>query len=444
MKWAADFAVTLEVTEQAIDLVLRRVIDSLRASGLLTFTRRLGAIGQFDAELTHIRIDDLQDPPPIGAVVGDLLVDIDVRVQLLRFIRLSNTLRLIIDDVELDLTRTAAGLPKGIAVRITPSLRIQIRLTQAGFFARFIFNTIVGPLISAGVWLAFRIIREVNIPVWELVDVFNALGITYANGSPLLTAQRNTAPESLLLATDFSFTNPIQGNANQLTSFIPPQTNAGVVIHERTLNSAVNIIFARGMVPSRFKVDGLTIYINGINVAFEQDKIKVTGGLKAKRKRCWCRVKVKLNFNLEVEPRIVDTQTNAPKMAFNYAASASAHVSTGGMVMIMGFIMFAPLFLALSLSLAHLANLALAQFLPFTTQFKRGNARLGVTAASVANSGLLPFTMDFDLDLFGTGEFSLANLQQTNLPGNLPFTINYTPESLSIQEKELRLAIGLS
>ncbi len=443
MKWAADFAVALEVTEQAIDLVLRRVIDTLRAAGQLNISRRLGRIGQFDAELQHIRIDDLKDPPPIGAVVGDLLVDIDVRLQLFRFIRLSNTLRLVIDDVEVDLTRTAAGLPKGVVIRITPSLRINIRLTQPGFFARFIFNAFVGPLVSVGVWLAFRIIREVNIPIWELVDAFNALGITYAQGSPLLTAQRATAPESLLLASDFSFTNPIQGNANQLASFIPAQTNTGIVIHERTLNSAVNIVFARGMVPSRFSVDGLKIYINGINVAFEQDKIKVTGGLKAKRKRCWCRVKVKLSFDLEVEPRIVDTQTNAPKMAFNYAASASAHVSTGGMVMIMGFIMFAPLFLALTLSLSHLANLALAQFLPFSTQFQRGNARLSVTAASVASSGLIPFAMDFDLDLLGTGEFSLANLQQTNLPGNLQFNIAYTPESLSIQKEELRLAIGL-
>lgn len=443
MKWAADFAVAVEITEQAIDLVLRRVIDTLRNAGQLSFSNRLGRLGQFDAELTRIGISDLQDPPPLGAVVADLLVDIDIRLRLLGFIRLTNTLRLTIDNIEVDLTRTPAGLPKGIVVRITPSLRINLSLTRPGFFARFIFNTLIGPLISAGVWLAFRLVREVNITIWELVDAFNALGITYASGSPLLTAQRANPPESLLLASDFTFTNPLQGNASHLERFLPNQTNVGIVLHEKILNSAVNLVFARGMVPSRFKVDGLKIYINGINVEFLADTIKVTGGLKAKRKRCWCRVKVKLSFDLEVQPRIVDTQTNQPKMVFNYAASASAHVSTGGMVMIMGFIMFAPLFLAISLSMAHLANLALAQFLPFTTQFQRGN-RLSVTAASVSASGLLPFVMDFDLDLFGTGEFSLANLQQTTLPGNLQFNIGYTNESLSIQEDELRLAINLS
>ena len=441
MRWAANFAVAVELTEQVINLILRRVIDTLRAAGQLNFSRPLGGLGSFDAELIQITINDFQDPPPIGAVVADLLVDIDIRLRFLGFIRLTNTLRFTIDDIEVDLTRTPAGLPKGIVLRIRPSLAIKLSLIRSGVFANFIFNTLVGPLISAGVWLAFRLVREVNIPIWELVDAFNALGITYASGSPLLTAQR-TQPESLLLATDFSFTNPIQGNASQLGSFLPNQTNAGIVIHERALNSAVNLAFARGMVPSRYKVGGLKIYINGINVEFHADTIRVTGGLKAKRKRCWCRIKIKLSFELDVNPRIVDTQTNQPRMVFSYAASATTHISTGGMVMIMGFIMFAPLFLAIILSMSHLANLALAQFLPFSTQFQRSN-RLSITAASVSATGLVPFVMDFDLDLFGTGEFSLANLQQTSLPGNLQFGIGFSNESLSIQEDELRLAIEL-
>ena len=443
MPWAADYAVAVELTEPALALVLRRIVDALRNAGQATFSTRLGRFGRFDAELIEVRIDDLQDPPPLGAVESDLLVDVDVQLRLFGLKLIDNTLRLTVDNVEIDLTRTPAGLPKGIVVRVKSNLRIQLILAQPGFFARFIFNALIGPLISAGLWLAFRMIRQVELPVWELVDAFNALGITYAGGSPLLTAQRTAVPESLLLASDFTFTNPIQGNPSQLSSFVPARTNAGIVINDRTLNSAVNIVIARGMVPSRFRVDGLKIYLNGIDVMFLPDTVRVTGGLKAKRKGCWCRVKVKLSFELDVEPRVVDTQTTQPRMVFDYAANASAHVSTGGMVMIMGFIMFAPLFLALTLSLAHLADLALAKSLPFSTTFQRGN-RLSVTASSVSSSGLLPFVMDFDLDLFGSGEISLANLQQTTLPGNVQFAIQYTDDSLTVQDDELRFAIGLS
>ncbi len=141
-----------------------------------------------------------------------------------------------------------------------------------------------------------------------------------------------------------------------------------------------------------------------------------------------------------MEPEIVDANTPKPKVRFRYEANINAHISTSGMLVVLGVIMFAPVFLALTLSLSHLINTALDMFLPFQTTWKSIGAKLTIQAASVKVRGFVPLSMDFPLTLSGYGEYSLERFRQFKLPGNIPVNIGYTTESLQVQEEELRVA----
>jgi hypothetical protein len=297
--------------------------------------------------------------------------------------------------------------------------------------------------VAFGVWLAFRIIRKVEIPVWDLVDIFNILGLTFASNSPLLTAQKTVQPTSLLLASDFNLTAPAQGVGTSLQHFLPANTSLGAVIHEKVVAAAVQIAFSKGWVPSQFRVSGWKIYINSIHVAFEQDKIVASGSLKAKRGKCWCRVKAKITFKAAIMPKITDATGN-PKISFTYDAQINAQISTSGMLVVLGVIMFAPVFMALNIGMSFLINIVLDKFLPFRTSWNQSGLQLTITANSVNFSGFVPLSMQFPLQLSGSGLYELSRFRQFNLPNNGPqILVNYTTESLSLQKDELRLAIDV-
>jgi len=442
--WAAGYSVGLEVRDSAVQVVLERFLDVLRSQNLHRYSGKLGFLGSFDAEILDLEVRDFQDPAPVGGGVrSDLEAEGAFRMNLFGFIPLDITILFQIDDVSFNLSQTAAGLPKGIVLSITPTLRVRIRFPSAPFLLGWLFNKIIGPLIAFGVWLAFRIIRRVEIPVWELVDVFSTLGLRFAKGSPLLTAQQVTGESSLQVASDFNLTNQQLGDPDQLGVFLPAKTNIGGVVHERVLTAAVQLAFLKGWVPSRFRVSSWKIYINIIRVRFEQERVVASGSLKARRGKCWCRVKVRIRFTAGVEPEVTDVNTSKPRVAFQYDASVNAHISTSGMLVVLGVIMFAPVFLALTLSLSHLVNTALQKFFPFNTTWNIAGVQLTVQAASIDFKGFVPFSMEFPLQLSGAGMYSLERFQQFQLPGGAQLNVGFTTETLTIQPEELRAAVQI-
>ena len=441
-KWAADFALATEISRLVINLVLKRFLTALKNQ--LTISRNLGSIASFTVEVTDLSITDMEDPgAPGGGVVTDLLAEANFKLSLFGITLINTSMALKIDDVEIDLSKTPAGLPKGIVLRVTPTLAVNLSFSGAGFIFGWLLNSIIGPLISLGVWLAFRIIRKVEIPVWDLVDIFAALGIRFATGSPLLTAQKALPPNSLLLASDFNLTNPIQGQAANLGHFIPQNTSVGAVVNERVIAAAVEIAHIKGWVPTRFKVGKWKIYINSIKVEFVQDKVVASGILKAKRGKCWCKVKVKITFSAAIEPRVVDVNTPNPKIDFHYDAQINTQISTSGMLVVLGVIMFAPVFMALTISMSFLINIVLNQFLPFSTSWSTSGANMTIQANSIHFSGFVPFSMNFPLQLSGHGSYDLGRFRQFTLPGGVQIQVDYTTESISLQEDELRVAIDL-
>jgi hypothetical protein len=410
----------------------------------LKFNRKLGGFGNFEAELTKLEVLNFVDTPPLGGVVTDLQAEATFKLTLLGIKVTNAKMVFTLNGVEVDLSRTPAGMPKGVVLRVTPALSVNITFSNAGVIARAILNGIVGPLVSFGIFVAFRIIREVEVPVWNLVDIFGALGLRFTPNSPLLTAQNAVPPSSLLLASDFNLTSPAKGNGQNLAHFLPTSTDLGAVVHEKVISAAVEIALSKGWVPTQFTVDKWKIYLNSIKVEFELDEIIASGSLKAKRGKCWCRVKARITFRASVKPKVTGAP-NSPKVEFTYNADLNAHISTSGMLVVLGVIMFAPVFMALTVGMSFLINILLNQFLPFKTSFSRSGLQLTVKANSVHFSGFVPLSMNFSLQLSGSGSYDLSNFKTFNLPNNGPaMNVVYSNESISLQKDELRLAIGLS
>lgn len=441
MSWAAGFTLALEINQPIINLVLDKFLQTLQTQ--LIYQANLGSIGSFEAEVKDLEILDLEDPAPLGGVVTDLQALADFKLKLFGIQLVNTTMKFTINNVELQLSKTSAGQPKGIVIKITPTLSIKITFTGGHFLAKWILNGIIAPLVSFGIWIAFRLIRSVEILVWDLIDIFGVLGLRYTPNSPLLTAQKSVTPSSLLLASDFNLTAPAMGFGQQLKHFNPPNTSIGAVVNEKVISAAVQIAFAKGWVPSQFRVSRWKIYLNSIHVAFEQDKIVATGSLKAKRGKCWCRVKAKISFRAAVTPKITGTP-NQPALDFTYDADINTQISTSGMLVVLGVILFAPVLMSLTISMSFLINIVLNQFLPFTTSWQQSGLQLSIAANSVNYAGFTPLSMQFPLQLSGSGSYDLTKFRQFTLPGNGPsFQVEYTQESLSIQPKEMRLAIDL-
>ncbi len=443
-RWAAEYAVAMEIEQPVLNLVLDRYIAALSAH--LGYSGRLGRFGSFSVQVTDLNITDLEDIPPVGGGVStDLQVEADFSLRLLGLIRINTTAVLSVDDVLIDLSKTAAGLPRSVVLSVTPTLTVRVTFRSGGLTGWFL-NSFVAPLINVGVWLGFRVIRQVEIDVWKLVDFFSAIGLSFAPSSPLLTAQRAVPPTSLLLASDFNLTNPLAGNPNQLGHFVPTNTNLGAVVHERVLTAAVHLAFARGWLPTRFRVGRWRVYINSLAVAFEPGKVVASGTLRAKRRRCWCRVRARITFSAALQPRVVDSHTPNPRIEFDYDADINVHVSSSGMLVVLGVIMFGPLFLALTASMSFLINLLLDRFLPFATTWSVAGVQMTMQATSTGASGLVPFSMNFPLQLTGQGSYDLARFTQFRLPGggNATMQVGYTPDSVTIEDDEIRVAIELT
>ncbi len=442
--WGAGFSLAFEIDRPVINLVLDKLLQAIKSK--LNFAGKIGKIGSFDAEVTNVEIMDLEDPPPLGGVVTDLLAEARFRIKLFG-LQLANTqMAFKIFDIEIDLAKTVAGLPKGLSLGILASSSVSLTFPNAKFIIGWLLNKVISPIITFGIWLAFSIFRgkKIDIPVWELVDAISVLGIRYDEKSPLLTAQKAVPPTSILFASDFILTNSTLGDPNNLKHFIPANTNIGAIVHERVITAAVQMAFAKGWVPTQFKVKKWKIYINYVKISFEQGKIRATGKIKAKRGNCWCRVKVRIYFNAAVEPVIEDAQTN-PRIAFDYDAQINTHISTSGMLVVLGVIMFAPVFMAITVAMSYVVNVMLDKFLPFSTSWGQSGASLTIVAKSVHFSGFVPLSMNFPLQLFGHGSYDLANYTKFDLPFNGPqINVGYTPDTISLQDDELRLAIKLT
>lgn len=441
MSWAAGFSLALEINQTIINLVLDRFLRSLQAQ--LTYQANLGRIGSFEATVKDLEILDLEDSAPLGGVETDLLAQADFKMKLFGIQIVNTTMTFTINDVEIDLSRTPAGQPKGVVLKVTPTLSIQVQFTGGNFLVKWFLNGVIAPLVSFGIWMAFKLIRKVEILIWELIDIFSVLGLRFAPNSPLLTAQKIVPPSSILMASDFNLTTPAAGVRQQLKHFNPPNTSIGAVVNDKVISAAVQIAFSKGWVPSQFRVSGWKIYINSIHVGFEQDKVVATGSLKAKRGKCWCRVKAKISFRAAVSPKITGAPAQ-PQLDFKYDANINTQISTSGMLVVLGIILFAPVLMSLTISMSFLINIVLNQFLPFTTNWQQNGLQLSIRAQSVNYAGFTPLSMQFPLQLSGSGSYNLSNFRQFTLPGNGPqIQVEYTNESISIQPDELRLAIDL-
>jgi hypothetical protein len=123
MSWSAGFSLALEINRPVINLVLEKFLQALQAQ--LTYKRRLGGIGSLDATVKKIEVLDFDDPPPLGGVITDLQAIADFKLVLFG-ITFKPTMTFSISDVEVDLSKTSGGLPKGLVIKVTPSLAVNI------------------------------------------------------------------------------------------------------------------------------------------------------------------------------------------------------------------------------------------------------------------------------------------------------------------------------
>lgn len=440
-KWAANYSLATEITRPLINMVLYKFLQAMSAQ--LSYKTRFG-FGSFEAEVMNLVILDLTDPgKPGDGVETDLRLEANFKLKIFGINIVKTNMIFQIDNVEMGFSVTPAGMPKGIVIRNNPKMKISVTFPKAKFIAGWILNKVIAPIVTFGIWMAFRLIRKLEIPVWELVDIFAVMGIRFASGSPLITAQNTVAPTSLLLGSDFNLTNSLLGDPKELKHFIPLNTNIGAVVHEHVLTASVEMAFVKGWVPTRFKVGKWKIYINGISVSFEKDIIRATGALKAKRGKCWCKVKARIKYDIALEPEITNT-ANVPKLEFKYSASVNTHISTKGMLVVLGMIMFAPIFMAMTVSFSCLINMVLDQFLPFSTTFSQSGNQITIQAQSLKSTGFIPLSMSFPLELSGQGSYELSRFQQFLLPGGIPADVNFTDDSLEVQEDELRVAVELT
>ena len=113
--WSADFAVATEITTNVINLILDRYLKALQSQ--LTYTARLGNFGNFTAELTALRVLDFEDRPPLGGVYTDLEAEADFRLRAFGINFINTNMIFSITDLEVDLTKTPAGSPKGLVIK---------------------------------------------------------------------------------------------------------------------------------------------------------------------------------------------------------------------------------------------------------------------------------------------------------------------------------------
>jgi len=445
--WGAGFAVATELTTSLINGVIEKYLAPLRARGDLTFVRKLGWVGEVSATLEGLTLEDLEDPAPVGGgVETDLEAEVSLDYRFFWIIRGRPTLTATIDNALVDLPTTPAGLPRGIVLAIAKGFAIRVRFEDARGIVGWLLNRLIGPLLSLGIWLAFTILRRVELPIWPLVDVFNAVGLLFAPGSPLLTAQSQSGDNSLLLASDFNVTGA-RGDASRFASFVPAGANAAAVVHERVVAAAVELALAKGWAPRRFTADGWKIYINDINVAFKKDTIEASGTVKAKWGGCWCRVKARITFRAGLRPSVVGPPGQNPVIHFGYDAAAETEISCSGFLLVLGVIMAAPLFLALTLLASSLVNLLPKELIPFVTKPRAHGLTLTVDMASIGFSGVAPFRMELPLALEGHGTYDLSRYTRFDLPAlwgvDPTMIVEYTDESLSVDEGELRLGAKL-
>ncbi len=447
MAWGAGYATAVELTREFINLVLSKFLLVLRAQNQHTYSANLGFFGNIDAEITRFEIKDLLDSGvPGGGVLTDFEAEGTFRLRLFNLFNLRSNILFTLNDVSIDFTATQTGLPRSLVASISPRFSARVSFPQASAAIRWLLNGLIGPLISFGIWLTIRVIRKIEIPIWELVDIFAAIGLRFTPGSPLLTSQQITPLPSLLVASSFNLTQPLMGNPNLLQSFIPTNTNVGAVVHERIVAAGVQLAFAKGWVPTQFQVSGWKININSISVQFIQDKIIARGSLKAKRGSCWCKVKVRIQFKAAVEPKITNTSgpNPQPTAIFNYDADINVHISTSGMLVVLGAIMMAPLFFSMTIAMSVLINLVLDKFLPFTTSFQIQGGNLTVKLNAVNFTGFIPFVMVFPLQLTGQGTYDLSRFQQFTLAGGVQVGVGFTDQTIALQPEEMRVAVKLT
>jgi hypothetical protein len=185
------------------------------------------------------------------------------------------------------------------------------------------------------------------------------------------------------------------------------------------------------------------LIVEGLGIPMEDlplpEEININGKLTGRGRKCWCRVKVKVYFKAGIRPR-VETAAGLPMLKFRYAADLNAQVSTSGLLSFLAVLLAGPLFLALALSLSFLANLLLGLLLPFQLTYQQQGLQLKATVASAQTGGLPPLHFFFALRLQGEGEFDLSPFTQVNLPGNLPFQLEFSPNSLAVRQAEMLLA----
>ncbi len=445
MKWAANYALAIELSRDFINLVLDKFIQSLKAQQQHSYSKKLGLFGNFQAELSQLFIPELEDPAPVG---GGVFTDLDLMgkftFQLFGFINLNSDVQFLLRDVLIDFTATQAGAPDTVVIASTPTTQIQVSFPNASFLIRWFLNGIIAPAVSFGAWLVFRLLQKVEFKLWNLVSHFAKLGLSFSPNSPLLTAQKQVSPHSLLLASSFNLSSPLIGQPDQLKSFLPSQANIGAVVHQAIANVGVQLAFTKGWVPRNFKVKGFRIHINSIAVRFKRDTIEAYGSMKAKKGSCWCRVKARITFRAGVKPRVDISPAGQPSAVFEYDVDINTRISTSGMLVVMGAILLAPLFMSLTILMSSLINVLLSKFLPFNCQFQINGGYLDVDVRSVNFAGFIPFHMRFALQLSGEGNYSLTPFQQFVLPGNVPLNVGYSTETISVQEEELRAAVHLS
>ncbi|MAR00073.1 MAG: hypothetical protein CMI00_05985 [Oceanospirillaceae bacterium] len=437
---AAGYQMAFEANEDGINLVIERTLFALRNQ--LTFDRRVLRRGYLRARLTSIEVTDLRDPPPKGQARADLQIRAEASWSLFGLFPKTTSVLLEINAVELVVKKTQAGLPVGLVFSVTPGLSVDVSFVMNRPVRNWILNRLIAPIIELGVWLGFRIVQEVDIPLWKLLDTFAAAGLRFSANSPFVTGQNQTTPSSALVACDFDLVNQSIGQPAQLQSFQSPPHNFSAVVRDELVNAMVQSAFAKGWLPSRFRVGKWKIYLNAIDVQFVPDRIEARGQLKAKRGKCWCRVKAKIQFSAAVEPKI-DTSTGTTLATFQYDANINTQVSTPGMLVVLGVIMFGPLFLALISASSVLINLVLDRFLPFQTGWNQNGNQLTLTANPLSGASVSAFQLDFPLQLSGSGTFDLSRFEQFSLQNGAQFDVGFTPGSLLIKDDELKLEAEL-
>jgi hypothetical protein len=508
----SGYDLDVQISETALNRMLDGVLAVLFSQGQTRFPIRLPVVhlpfgltldfGTLELDLTSGKLVHLR--PRTGTDIGvDVAIEVDASLKDLTVFGRNllpapfalGGIVFALDDVDLGLDETAAGIPTGLVLGIsathlqsvqpTPQLLANLGAIPwpfgppspiPGAFT-FVLN-LVTQVLNVGFRIAASLVPHIPVAIKPLVDAFVRYGLAFAPRSPYLWAV-GASNDSLAIATSFQRAVPPPGGTPPPRDVLRAPENTGVVARDGLLNQAIGILFQKGIIASTFQAGGFTWYINQLSVALLSaasapssfvnpvsgaalGAVELFFALKGKRGSCWCKVKVKVTVRARLWPYV---EAPAPPAAGPQQAIAikaffdiQATVQISGFLVVLAELVIGPLLPLYLFLLSQLANVLLDDYLPYTAAKSLVGSKLTFTLSSAKLAAYTTLAFDFQAAggahgaiAFDLGRFTSFRLVDATrfatlspaLQDRVTILVDYTSDSILVDDQEILLAAKL-